>query len=243
MNLQAAQSVAGAIGNRLLDALPAASLQRLQPDLKIVSLREGTVCYSPGDQITQVFFPHSGTISLLIMTGNGGAVEAAMIGREGAVGLQSALGSRLSFTRAAVQISGRFSVIPAHRIEQAAAHDSAIRLLAIQYVEAQWAEAQQIVACNAVHDASSRLCRWLLQSADRTGSTQLSLTHELLAEMLGVRRTTVTLLAQELQKRGAVRYSRGRIDIVDRAILERGACECYRVLKPDLLLQKIGVKF
>jgi CRP-like cAMP-binding protein len=105
-----------------------------------------------------------------------------------------------------------------------------------------WAEAQQNVACNAIHDGSSRLCRWLLQCADRTGSDQLLLTQEFLAEMLGVRRTTVTLLAQELQKQGILRYSRGRITILDRAALEARSCECYGTVKHDNLLPRIGVE-
>jgi CRP-like cAMP-binding protein len=112
----------------------------------------------------------------------------------------------------------------------------------LRYTEMLWAEAQQNAACNAIHDGYSRLCRWLLQCADRTGSEQLLLTQEFLAEMLGVRRTTVTLLAQELQKRGILRYSRGRITILDRAELEACACECYGAVKHDTLSQRIGIK-
>ena len=106
-----------------------------------------------------------------------------------------------------------------------------LRELIFAYIETLWAEAQQNAACNAIHDCSSRLCRWLLQCADRTGSDRVLLTQEFLAEMLGVRRTTVTLLAQELQKRGILRYSRGRITILDRAALEGGACDCYEVIR------------
>ena len=104
-----------------------------------------------------------------------------------------------------------------------------------------WAEAQQNAACNAIHDGSSRLCRWLLQCADRIGSDQLALTQEFLSGMLGVRRTTVTLLAQELQKKGILRYSRGRITIIDRPALKVAACECYGAVNHDHLLHKIGV--
>ena len=112
-----------------------------------------------------------------------------------------------------------------------------------RYLEMLWAEAQQLAACNAVHDASSRLCRWLLQSADHTESLQLPLTQEFLAQMLGVRRTTVTLLAQEPQKRGAVKYSRGKVTILNRKMLEDGACECYEVIHHERRALKLGVNW
>jgi CRP-like cAMP-binding protein len=144
-----------------------------------------------------VYFPHTGIIALLVTTGEGDVVETSSIGREGAVGQQCGFGPRLSFTRAMVQIPGMFSAIPAARFEYATSRSAALRDLIVRYTEVQLAEAQQNAACNAIHDGLSRLCRWLLQCADRTGNDQLLLTQESLAEMLGVRRTTVTLLAQE----------------------------------------------
>lgn len=205
-------------------------------------LAQGTVCFGSGDPIDQVYFPHNGMISLLVTTGEGDMVETSSIGCEGAAGLQCGLGHRLSFTRATVQITGKFSVIPASRFEQAASHSAALRDIIVGYTESLWAEAQQTAACNAIHDGSSRLCSRLLQSADRIGSDQLPLTQEFLAERLGVRRTTVTLLAQELQKRGILKYSRGKITIVDRDALEARACECYEASRHDNLCFKIGVK-
>jgi CRP-like cAMP-binding protein len=124
-----------------------------------------------------------------------------------------------------------FSAISAAHFEYATTRSQTLRDLIFAYTELLWLEAQQNAACNAVHDGSSRLCRWLLQCADRSGSEPLLLTQESIAEMLGVRRTTVTLLAQELQKRGVVRYIRGRITILDRAALEAHACECYHANK------------
>jgi len=179
-----------AAGNRLLAALPDDVFTHLEPDLRQLTLPQGVVCYGAGDPIDQVYFPHTGMISQLIATGDGDMVETSSIGREGAVGLQCGLGSRLSFTRATVQIPGRFSAISAARFEQAASVNAGLRDLIMHYTETLWAEAQQNAACNAIHDGSSRLCRWLLQCADRTGSEQLLLTQEFLAEMLGVRRTT-----------------------------------------------------
>src|SRR5262245_65796338 len=181
-------------------------------------------------------------ISLLVSTSDGEVVDTSSVGHEGAVGLQCGFGPRASLTRAVVQIAGKFSVISASRFEAATSRSAELRELIFAYIETLWAEAQQNAACNATHDGSSRLCRWLLQCADRTGSEQVLLIHESLAEMLGVRRTTVTLLAQELQKRGILRYSRGRITILDRATLESCACECYGAAKQDTLSQRIGVK-
>src|SRR5512132_3980428 len=121
-------------------------------------------------------------------------------------------------------------------------HGSLCGLIA-RYTEIQWVEAQQIAACNAAHDAAPRLCRWLLQSADRIGSDHLPLTQELIAEMLGVRRTTVTRLAQSLQRRDIIKYMRGHISILDRERLQHGACECYAVMQQEKLPLKIGVTF
>lgn len=235
-------SLTRSAGNRLLAALPDDAFAILEPDLRQLTLPQGVVCYGAGEPIDQVYFPHTGMISQLITTGDGDMVETSSTGREGAIGLQCGLGPRLSFTRATVQIPGKFSAISAPRFEHAVSRSPALRDLIMRYTETVWAEAQQNAACNAIHDGSSRLCRWLLQCADRTGSEQLLLTQEFLAEMLGVRRTTVTLLAQELQKRGIVRYSRGRITILDRPGLEACACECYDAVKHENLSNRIGVK-
>jgi CRP-like cAMP-binding protein len=228
--------------NRLLAGLPDDTLAQLESDLKQLTLPQGMVCYGAGDPIDQVYFPHTGMISLLVTTGEGDVVETSSIGREGAVGLQCGFGPRLSLTRATVQIPGKFSAISAARFEYATSRNATLRDLILSYTEMLLAEAQQSAACNAIHDGSSRLCRWLLQCADRTGSEQLLLTQELLAEMLGLRRTTVTLLAQEMQKRGIVRYSRGRIAILNRAALGDCACECYDAVKHENLALKIGIK-
>lgn len=231
------------LGNRLLASLPSHVFLLLMQDLKQVVLPQGVVCFDPGDPINQVYFPHTGMISCLVSTGDGEMVETSSVGREGAVGLQSGLGQRVSFTRAMVQIGGKFSVVSASRVEYAGGRSADLRDLITRYTEMLWAEAQQNAACNAVHDGSSRLCRWLLQCTDRIGSDQLPLTQEFLSGMLGMRRTTVTLLAQELQKRGILRYSRGRITILDRSALKAAACKCYGAVKHDhLLSQKVGAK-
>ncbi len=217
--------------NHLLAALPPETLELLEPNLRQANLRQGFVCYSAGDPIDQVYFPHTGMISRLVTIGDGNMVETSSTGREGAVGLQCGFGPRLSYTQATVQTPGTFSSISAAHFEHVATGSQVLRALIFDYMELLWAEAQQSSLCNAIHGASSRLCRWLLQCADRSGTEQLLLTQQSLAEMLGVRRTTVTLLAQELQKQGVVRYSRGRITILERAALEAHACECYHAIK------------
>jgi CRP-like cAMP-binding protein len=228
-------------GNRLLAALPRETLAMLERDLTQVSLSQGVVCFDVGDPIDRVYFPSTGMISLLVATKNGDVVEAGAIGRGGAAGLQSALGERRSYTRATIQIPGIFTTISAVDFRRAASNNGPIRDLASRYTEVLWAETQQTAACNAIHDGSQRLCRWLLQSADCIGSDHLPLTQEYLADMLGLRRTTVTLLAQELQERGAIRYSRGKIMILDRKALEACACECYEATKDENLSLKTGV--
>jgi CRP-like cAMP-binding protein len=231
----------GRWGNRLLAALPRETLAMLERDLTQVSLSQGVVCFDVGDPIDRVYFPSTGMISLLVATKNGDVVEAGAIGRGGAAGLQSALGERRSYTRATIQIPGIFTTISAVDFRRAASNNGPIRDLASRYTEVLWAETQQTAACNAIHDGSQRLCRWLLQSADCIGSDHLPLTQEYLADMLGLRRTTVTLLAQELQERGAIRYSRGKIMILDRKALEACACECYEATKDENLSLKTGV--
>lgn len=179
-------------------------------------------------------------ISLLIVSTGGNVVEAGTIGRGGAAGLQSAFGERRSYTRATIQIPGIFTTISAVDFRRAASDNGLIRDLAFRYIEALWAETQQTVACNAIHNGCQRLCRWLLQSADCIGSDHLPLTQEYLADMLGLRRTTVTLLAQDLRERGVIRYSRGRIMLLDRKALEARACECYEATKGENLSLKTG---
>jgi CRP-like cAMP-binding protein len=230
-----------AFSNRLLSLLPREALQILASGIKDLTLARGALLFNNGERIERVYFPHGGMVSLQVTTEQGNMIETGTIGREGAVGLQTAFGMRVAFSRASVQIAGRFSVISAERLELAANQHPEIKDLAFRYTEAQWAEAQQIAACNAVHTADARLCRWLLQAAERVDYGDVPLTQEMLADMLGVRRTTVTLLAQELQERGIVSYSRGHIKVIDRTALEQRACECYRVLKSDTFLRKFGI--
>jgi CRP-like cAMP-binding protein len=187
-------------GNRLLAAMPPNTLALLEPDLRKVSLEAGAVLLEPGELIENIYFPLTGLISLMVIGKDGNFIETSTVGREGGVGLHSGLGRRRSFTRAIAQIGGKFSTIRTARFEHIANDSAPIRDLISRYTEVLWAETQQTAACNAMHSTSSRLCRWLLQSADRIGSDEVRLTQEFLAQMVGARRTTVTLLAQRMLK-------------------------------------------
>jgi CRP-like cAMP-binding protein len=215
----------------LLAALRPADITLLDPHLKEVMLEQGTLLQEQGEIIDRVYFPHSGMISLLAVMRQGNAVETATIGREGAVGAMSGLGPRHAFTRAVVQMSASASQIAAARFRAAAEKSALIRDVIVRHNEVLLAQVQQSAACNALHEAEARFCRWLLQSRDRTDDNTVPITQEFLAQMLGVRRTTVTLVARSLQEAGLLRYRRGRIEILDRGAMEARACECYGVVR------------
>jgi CRP-like cAMP-binding protein len=214
--------------NRLIAALPQRVLALLQ--FSHALLAQGHVCFDAGDRIEEVYFPTSGVISLVAAMGKGDVVEA-MIGREAAVGLQSAVGRRYAFVRAIVQIPGSFYTVSAEALRRVVRTSPEAQALVAHYADILLAEAQQLAACNAIHPTLARLARRLLECADRVGSQRFPLTQGVLAKMLGVRRTTVTLLARELQGRDMIRYRRGKVAIIDRPALESCACECYGTVK------------
>ena len=228
--------------NALLAGLAPETLAAMTENLWQQTISQGQVLYEPGEKIDNAYFPQSGMISLLIATDAGDFVEATSIGREGGFGLRNGAGERRSFTRAVAQIGGKFSVLATKHLAHYSRHYSGFRDMIDGYTELRLAEAQQFAACNAAHDGSSRLARWLLQCADRTGSDMVPLTQEFLAQMLGIRRTTVTLLAQELQRLKMIKYNRGRISILDRAGLKARTCECYHITRHEKLALLIGLK-
>lgn len=217
--------------NRLLGAFPEAIQTHLKRSLSHVVLQQGKVCFRAGELIDRVYFPTSGLISFVISTRGGGFVETGMIGSEGAAGLQAALAARPSFARAIIQAPGGFWIASAEPLRQFVRSSEEARGLINDYTEILWAEAQQLAACNAVHKSLSRLARWLLQSSDRVSSNELQFTQKFLSQMLGLNRTSITLLAKELQERDIIKYGRGSIVILDRAKLEEAACECYRIIR------------
>jgi CRP-like cAMP-binding protein len=218
--------------NHLLASLPQNELALLEPHLKDVPLKQGTILAEQGDPIDQVYFPHSGMVSIVIVLSEGEKnVETATVGREGAVGAIAGLGDRKANARAIVQVTGNASRIGVKQLQAAVKQSTHLRDFIVRYQEMLLHQAQQSTACNALHEARPRLCRWLLQTRDRLDSDVVALTQEFLAQMLGVRRTTVTELARGLQKKGFVRYKRGKIEILDRDGLEECACECYDALR------------
>src|SRR5215471_2119323 len=176
-------------------------------------------------------FPHDGIVSLLAVMRQGDAIETATIGYEGAVGAFAGFGMRRAHTRAVVQVRGSASRIAASRFRKVAEDSEAVCTLIVCYGEMLLIQVQQTAACNALHPVEARLSRWLLQARDRLESNTVKLTHEFLSQMLGVRRTTVTVVANMLQQAGLIRYHRGHIEIVDRRGLEARACECYEAIR------------
>jgi CRP-like cAMP-binding protein len=217
--------------NRLLAALLPVDLALLASHLKDKHFKQGVVLQEAGEPIELVYFPHTGMISLLAVMQNGNAVETATIGREGAVHAMAGLGGRIAVARAVVQVEGSSSQIAVSRFQAAVGESAGIRALIERYNDVQMGLMNQSAGCNALHQVETRLSRWLLQTRDRSDSDTLTLTQEFLSEMLGVRRTTVTLVAQQLQSAGLIRYRRGHIEIADRAALEEKACECYEVVR------------
>ncbi len=218
--------------NHLLVSLPENEYALLQPHLKDVALKQGTVLAEQDEKIDHVYFPHSGMVSIVVVLSEGEkTVETATVGREGAVGAIAGLGDRKASARAIVQVEGAGARIPVRQLQAAVKQSHFLREFIVRYQEMLLHQAQQSTACNALHEARPRLCRWLLQTRDRLDSDVVALTQEFLAQMLGVRRTTVTELARGLQSKGFVRYKRGKIEILDREGLENCACECYDALR------------
>jgi CRP-like cAMP-binding protein len=216
--------------NRLLAMLPLADFERLVPALTTVSLDVGLVLNEPGDEPERIYFPHTGMISLLAIMADGKAVETATVGREGVVAAMAGLGVHVTLTRAVVQvplIASRISAAPFRRAVQGS---DALRDMIVSYNDELLGQVQITAACNALHPIPKRLARWILQTRDRIDFDTIPLTQELMSEMLGVRRSSVSEIAKRLQSAGLIRYSRGTIEIVSRPALEAAACECYGLI-------------
>lgn len=216
--------------NRLLASLSPAQLALLIPHAVVEHLPQGSVLIDAGDEIDNIYFPHRGMLSLLQVLGDGRAIETATVGREGVVGAMSGLGLYISHVRVVVQLAAEVTRIPSSRFRKATVDSAVLRDLCVRYNEVLLSQARINVACNAVHVIEARFCRWLLQTADIAETDTINLTQQFLAEMLGVRRTSVTEVARKVQASGAIHYSRGSIQILNRRSLERLACECYLTL-------------
>jgi CRP-like cAMP-binding protein len=217
--------------NRFLASLTPATFDLLRPHLRPLEMARDDILVSAGDAIGRVHFPHSGIISLVVTLAEGETIEVAMIGREGALGTCAALADGPSLTRAVVRMPGSASTIDVEFLRAAAARDASLRETLARHEQALFAQAQQAAACNACHAVEARLSRCLLRLRDLSGRDTLAITQESLAQMLGVRRNSVSLVAHALQQANFIRTNRGTIEIVDLAGLVRSACECYGAVK------------
>ena len=219
--------------NRLIAAIPARQLAQLAPSLEIVPLTPRTVLVESGAPLHHAYFPHGGVICLMAAMRKGGA-ETATVGPEGFIGFEALLGSRIASQRVLVQVEGTASRLPIQTLADAAQESASLRGLLLGYVRYFLIQVLQSVACNGLHSVQERFARWLLMAHDRAGTDSFRLTQEFLADLLGIHRPSVTIVARTLQSAGLISYSRGLITITDRQGLEEATCECYDMVRQAL---------
>jgi CRP-like cAMP-binding protein len=220
--------------NRLLATLPRELYQKLAPNLKRVSLKQGTILHHPGETIKDLYFPIDCLLSITITMNNGSTSEAGMAGNREVVGVNAFMGGReTTQTEYIVQIAGSAIKADAQPLLEEFDRNKDLRDVLLRYTQALIAQISQTTACNSLHVLDQRLARWLLEAQDRVDSKDLKLTQEFLGHMLGVRRAGVTQAAQKLQERGLIRYYRGHVQILDQQGLEAAACECFSTLREE----------
>jgi CRP-like cAMP-binding protein len=219
--------------NRLLAVLPGAELERWLPELEWVKLSLGQVLYEPGSTLHHVYFPTTAIVSLLYVMENGASAEIAVVGHEGIVGISLFMGGESTPSRAVVQSAGEGFRLKAQMMKDEFNRAGPVLHLLLRYTQALITQMAQTAVCNRHHSLDQQLCRWLLLSLDRLSGSELAMTQELIANMLGVRREGVTEAALKLQEAGLIRYARGRISVLDRPGLEKRTCECYAVVKAE----------
>lgn len=219
--------------NYLLAALPAEVLTRLLPNLELVSLPLGKVLYESGDTLRHVYFPVDCIVSLLYVMENGASAEISVVGREGIIGIALFMGGESTPSRAIIQSGGYAYRLLAQKFKDEFNRHSEMLMLLLRYTQSLITQMAQTAVCNRHHSIDQQLCRWLLLSLDRLPTNRLTMTQELIANMLGVRREGVTEAAGKLQKLGVIEYSRGQITVLDRPQLEHFSCECYAVVKKE----------
>jgi CRP-like cAMP-binding protein len=228
--------------NYLLNALSRKIRERLYPHLELVKLSLGKVLYEPGDLLSHVYFPTDCIVSLLYAMEDGASAEIAVVGNEGLIGIALFMGGETTTNRAIVQSAGYAYRLVGQRLKDEFHRNREMQILLLRYTQALLTQMAQTAVCNRHHSVDQQLCRWLLLSLDRLPSNALAMTHELIANMLGVRREGATEAASGLQTLGVIKYNRGKITVLDRAKLERLSCECYAAVKreTDRLLPQIG---
>ena len=219
--------------NHILDELPQGERERLFPHLKLVALPLGKVLYESGDTLRHIYFPTDSIVSLLYVLKDGASAEIAVVGNDGAIGVALFMGGETTTNRAIVQSAGSAYRLTGVRLkEEFERHGEMLHIL-LRYTQALITQMAQTAVCNRHHTVDQQLCRWLLLSLDRLPSSELTMTQELIANMLGVRREGVTEAAGRLQKLGVITYRRGQIMVLDRPRLEQLCCECYSVVKTE----------
>jgi CRP-like cAMP-binding protein len=217
--------------NLLLASLSPSDAAALHPHLKPIHLDHEQILFEAGDQIESVYFPAGSIVSIVVGLSTGEMVEAAMVGKDGLVGASSALDGKMSLSRAIVQIAGAALTCDVDALKSAALQSHTLLSTLIRHEQTLFSQAQQSAACLASHHTEARFARWMLRARDLTGSDDLNFTQEFVAEMLGVRRTSVTVVAQTLQRAGMIKYARGKIHILNIEDLNDTACECYATVK------------
>ncbi len=219
--------------NHLMAALLDAEFDRLSPHLELIPMKLGDVLYESGDKVQHVYFPTTAIISLHYLLENGGSSEIAGVGNEGVLGISSFMGGDSTPSRAVVQTGGFGYRLPAHVLMEEFNRAGPVMRLLLRYTQALLTQMSQTAVCNRHHTVEQQLCRWLLLTLDRLSTNELTMTQELIANMLGVRREGVTEAAGRLQGYGYISYRRGHITVLDRKGLEQDVCECYGVVKKE----------
>jgi len=219
--------------NSLLSALPEDARRRLFPHLESVQMPLGDVLYESGTTLHHVYFPTNSIVSLLYVMSDGASAEIAVVGREGILGIALFMGGETTPSRAIVQSAGHGFRLKSQLLKDEFNRAGPVMHLLLRYTQALITQMSQTAVCNRHHSVNQQLCRWLLMSLDRLSSNDLTMTQELIANMLGVRREGVTEAAGKLQRAGLILYNRGHITVLDRPGLEAQACECYQVVKTE----------
>jgi len=220
--------------NHLLAALPAPDYERLLPELELVPLQLGSAVYESGDRLGYLYFPTDSIVSLLYVLEDGASAEIAVTGNDGLVGIALFMGGESTPNRAVVQSAGYAYRLRAAVLKREFEHGGPLQHLLLRYTQALITQMAQTAVCNRHHSLEQQLCRWLLLSLDRLPTNELTMTQELIANMLGVRREGVTEAAGHLQAAGLIHYSRGHITLLDRPKLEKQVCECYGVVRREM---------
>jgi CRP-like cAMP-binding protein len=216
--------------NLLLARLSPADFRLLEPHLKPTTFKQHTILFQADEEIRHVYFPTGAVVSLVVSLSSGETVEAAMVGMDGVVGASAALDGKVSLSRGIIQLAGDAIICDIDGLKSVALKSPGLLSLLIRHEQTVYAQAQQSAACFATHHVEARLCRWLLRARDLSGSDNLQFTQEYLGEMLGVRRTSVTVVAHILAAAGLIKYARGKIQILDAEALQESACECYETV-------------